>query len=191
MSRALKKSQEERFILDAVSWRSYEHLLRAFDGRRIRITYDRGRLEIMTLSFRHERLKHFLGLLIITLALEVGQAIAGGGSMTFKQRRKKRGLEPDECFWIQNEQLVRGKEEFDWESDPPPDLAWEIEVSRSLLKRLTIYAALGIPEIWRWRSKTLEALILDPSGKYQKSETSRAFPFFRPGILRTFLALEP
>ncbi len=189
MSKTLTKTEEQRLLLDAVPWRSYEYLLRAFDERRIRITYDRGRLEIMTVSVKHERIKHLLGLLIVTLAIELGQNIAGGGSMTFKRRKKRRGLEPDECFWIQNEPLVRGKDLFDWEHDPAPDLALEIEVSRSVLKRLSVYAGLEIPEVWRWTGKEMVTLILDARGKYQECEASRAFPFFRPATLTNFLGL--
>jgi Uma2 family endonuclease len=189
MTKILTRTDEQRFILDAVSWKSYEYLLRAFDERRVRITYDRGRVEIMTVSFMHERIKHLLGLLIVSLAIELGQNIAGGGSMTFKRRKKRRGLEPDECFWIQNEHLLRGKDMFDWEHDPPPDLALEVEITRSALKRLRIYAALGIPEVWRWTGKDMVTLVLDVKGKYQECTTSRAFPFFRPATLTHFLSL--
>src|SRR5436189_294631 len=99
-----------QLLLDGVAWRNYLRLLRALDDRHLRITYDRGALEIMTLSPEHERFKHLLAYFILVLVEELGWYMASYGSMTFKRRRRKRGLEPDECYWIQSEPLVRGKD---------------------------------------------------------------------------------
>src|SRR5438876_11042838 len=115
--------QAGRFRLDGVSWRAYEGLLRAFEGeRRFRITYDRGKLDIMTLSAGHERPKHLLGRLVEALADELEIDIAGYGSLTIKRRREERGLESDECYWVQNESKVRNLKKLDLRRDPPPDL---------------------------------------------------------------------
>jgi len=176
-----------KLILEDVDWQTYQRLLRALDERRIRLTYDQGSLEIMTLSFNHEKIKHLLGLLVVTLAVGLDQAIAGGGSVTMKRRRQSRGLEPDECFWIQNEASMRGKEHFDLRHDPPPDLALEIAISHSSLNRMSIYAALRVPEVWRWRSNTLQVHLLDAEEKYRQSKSSKAFPSFPPAKLAFFL----
>jgi Uma2 family endonuclease len=182
-------SKAQRFRLDGVSWRAYEGLLRAFeDERHLRITYDQGSLEIMTLSPRHERPKHLLGQLVVMLALELDMNIAGYGSMTMKRRLEKRGLESDECYWIQNEAKVRNLEKFDLRRDPPPDLVLEIDVTHSSLNRLAIYASLGVPEVWRWDEKTLEVHILS-EGEYETREESMAFPSFRPAELVRFLKM--
>src|SRR5262245_34018310 len=125
-----------QLVLHGVSWQPYVRVLHAFDeDRHLRITYDRGALEIMTLSPEHERSKHLIGLLIVLLAMELRMAIAGFGSMTFKRRKKLRGLEPDECYWIQHEAQMRGKRVYDPKKDPPPDLVLEVEVSRSEIGR--------------------------------------------------------
>jgi Uma2 family endonuclease len=138
----------QRLVLSGIDWRTYGRLLRAFDERPgVRLTYDRGVLEIMTLSPEHERFKHLLRRLIEALAEEMGLTIAGFGSMTFRRRRRRRGLEADECFWIANEPRVRGKDRIDLRVDPPPDLVVEVDVSRSSLDRLAIYASLGVPEV--------------------------------------------
>src|SRR6266542_4574101 len=100
-------SKRQQLVLAGVSWRTYGRLLRAFDDRHVRLTYDRGDLEIMTLSPEHERFKHLLGLLISVLVEELGWDMAGFGSMTFKSSKQRRGLEPDECYWIQSESMVR------------------------------------------------------------------------------------
>ena len=190
MSIVSAPSRAQRFRLDGVSWRAYEGLLRAFeDERHLRITYDRGSLEIMTLSPRHERPKHLLGQLVVMLALELDMNIAGYGSMTMKRRLEKRGLESDECYWIQNEAKVRNLKKFDLRRDPPPDLVLEIDVTHSSLNRLGIYAALRVPEVWRWDEQKLEVHVLNDLGQYEIRDQSLAFPSFRPVELIRFLKM--
>ncbi len=87
-----------------------------------------------------------------------------------------RGLEADECWYIQHEALVRDKKEIDLRLDPPPDLAVEIEVSRSVLDRLQIFAALKIPEVWRFDGETVIVCLLNADGQYMESDRSPTFP---------------
>ena len=109
-------------VLFGVSWPEYMRLLRAFAERpSIRLTYDRGMLELVSLSLGHELVGRFFNLLIVALTMEFGLPLQGGGSTTFRRRRRRRGLEPDECYWIANEPLVRGKDRIDLRRDPPPD----------------------------------------------------------------------
>lgn len=186
----VKVQAGQHLLLDNVDWKGYLRVLRIFDERPgWRVTYDRGVLEIMTLSPMHERLKHLLGRLIEALSEELGVAIAGFGSMTFKRRRRKRGLEADECYWIANAARVHGKDEIDLRTDPPPDLALEVEVSRSALNRMTIYAALGVPEVWRFDGQTLTFHSLDPNQQYVAIPSSQAFPGLTPDDISHFLAL--
>src|SRR5437016_1917784 len=138
---------EQRLILYGVPWKMYTRLLRGFDERpAVRLTYDRGTLEIMTLSHLRENRGEFLGSLAEILTEELGLAIKRGGSTTFRRRKRQRGLEPDKCYWIANESLVRDKDKIDLRRDPAPDLSIEIDISRSSLNRMAIYAALNIPE---------------------------------------------
>src|ERR1700730_13574267 len=103
----------QNLLLDEVTWKEYLRLLNIWARRRLRLTYDRGVLEIMTISSEHERYKHLLGRLIEALTEELSLPIAGFGSFTCKRKKKKRGLEPDECYWIASEPLVRGKDAID------------------------------------------------------------------------------
>src|SRR5687768_6605263 len=121
----------QRFILDSVTWERYTRFLRIFSDRRLRLTYDRGVLEIMTLSHRHESLSEFLARLVVVITEELNLQVKAGGSTTFRRKRMKKGLEPDNCFWIAHELEVRGKNRIDLRRDPPPDLTLEIDVSRS------------------------------------------------------------
>jgi Uma2 family endonuclease len=185
----IQAARGNRLILYGVPWSAYERLLRIFDETHVRLTYDRGTLEIMTLTFGHERYAYLLGRLIDALTEELGLPIAGGGSTTFKRRRRKRGLEPDQCYWIASEALVRGKTTIDLRTDPPPDLAVEVDVTRSSLNRMSIYARLGMPELWRYDGGQLTCYVLGSDGRYQEQTHSRAFPQLAPADLLPFLSL--
>ena len=177
-----------RVLLEDVPWQTYSRLVRAFDGRRsIRLTYDRGALEIMTISVEHENHGWFMGRIVLTLTEDLGLPVMGGGSATFRSRRKLRGLEPDNCFWITSEPRVRGKRKIDLDVDPPPDLAIEIDVTRSSLSRLDIYAALGVPEVWRFDCEDLTIHLLGPDGEYREIASSPTFPGIKPRDLVRFM----
>jgi Uma2 family endonuclease len=141
----------------------------------------------MTTSRRHEKYKHWLGRFLETIAEEANVPIEPGGNMTFQREDLARGLEGDQCYWIAHEPQVRGKLTWDPESDPPPDLALEIEISRSALDRLSIYAALKVPEVWCFDGQTLRVYLLQADGTYQQAENSLAFPMIPPSEIIPFL----
>ena len=179
----------QSLVLHNVSWSEYVRLGRILGERPLRITYDRGTLEIMTLSSKHERLKHLMGRLLEALSEELDKPIAGFGSMTCKRRDKRRGFEPDECYWVANEALVRGKDRIDFRIDPPPDLSLEVDVTSSSLDRMGIYAALRVPEVWRFDGKELTFYGLQDDGKYAVIAESLAFPGLAAADLVPFLTM--
>lgn len=189
MAMLTSPSADQRFLLRDADWQTYQRLLDALGDRPVRVTYDRGVLEIMTLSLGHERYSRLLGRLVETLTEELELAIQNAGSTTFNREDLDRGLEPDQCFYIENEPLVRDKEEIDLSVDPPPDLALEIDMSRSSLNRLGIYAALRVPEVWRFDGETILAYLLDDSGVYRASAVSGIFPFLPLQELVRFLKM--
>ena len=130
----------------------------------------------MTTSPRHERYKYWLGRFLDTIAEELNKPIVPGGSMTFQREDLERGFEMDECYWIANEPAVRNKLTWDPAVDPPPDVAIEIEVSRSILNRLSILAAFKVPEAWCYDGADLRINLLQADGSFQLSERSLAFP---------------
>lgn len=167
---------EPRFVIYGVTWEQYLALLDWVGDRHIRITFDGENLELMSPSYEHGRGDSLIGYLVRRLSEELDLDICSSGPTTFKSEQVKKGLEPDECFWFQNEPLIRGKTELDLNVDPPPDLAIEVEVTRSILNRLEIYAALGVPELWRWRNERVEILLLGPDGQYHPSDSSLCLP---------------
>jgi Uma2 family endonuclease len=177
MATAQQLSTEQRFVLDCVDWKTYRAFLKALDERHVRVTYDRGTLELMTLSHSHEWSSSLLGQFVEVLTEELNMPRHSAGSTTFKRKRRKRGLEPDRSYYLGNEHKVRGKEEIDLRRDPPPDLALEVDISRSCLDRLGIYAALGVPEVWRFDGQTLQVHQLQADGKYAVCDRSMHFPY--------------
>jgi Uma2 family endonuclease len=163
-------------LLYDISWRTFEGLLADLGNQRGRLAYDRGTVEIMSPSEKHEHLKGLIRRLIEPFADEMDIAIRASGSTTLKSELKRRGVEPDECYYVQNEAAVRGREDVDLETDPMPDLALEIEVTKSSLDRRSIYAALGIQELWVYDGKKLEVLRLGAGEAYEPSASSLAFP---------------
>jgi len=167
---------EQRLVLYNVDWATYQRLLLDLDGRHLRLNYDRGRLEIMTTSSRHKRWKKLLARFFEVLTQELNLPILGLGSFTFQREDLDRGLEPDECWYIAHEREVRDREQIDLSVDPPPDLVVEIEVSRSVIDRLGILGALGVPEIWRFDGERLTLMRLTDDGRYETCEQSPTFP---------------
>ncbi len=180
---------DQRLVLYGVDWTTYARIRRALGERHIRVTYDRGALEIMTLGSEHEGCRRILARLVEVLTEELGLPLAGFGSMTMKRRPKKRGFEPDECYWIASEPQIRGKMDINVRTDPPPDLALEVKITRSALNRMGIYAAMGVREVWRFRRQTLTFHALDAQGRYQVSTQSLALPGLLPAELTPFIAL--
>lgn len=190
-----------RLVIDA-SWEEYEKFLEAVGNRRIRVTFDRGQLELMAPLPSHERPKKLLATLLEALLVDLGLDFEALGSSTFRRRDLDRGLEPDECYWIKHALDVRGLERLDFEVHPPPDLVLEVEVTHSVLDRLGIYHALKVPEVWRYtREGELQALHWSSSG-YLEARSSLAFPGLpvhevasllkgdspRPQLVRDFLS---
>lgn len=179
---------EQRIVLRGVSWQTYERLLEDFTDRSVpHFTYDRGTLEIMSPTAKHEKLNRAINLLVEIVAEELGIDVENYGSTTFKRRDIKRGFEPDTCFYIQNLARVEGKEKIDLRIDPPPDLVIEIDVTNPSVDKLPIYAALGVPEIWL--CKDAEVIIYQLAGEgYERRERSLALPLLTDADLSAFVA---
>lgn len=177
----------ERFVLHGVSWEAYEVLVREVNDRRVRMTYDRGALELMSPSFDHERVAEVIGQLIKAYCDELRIDYRSAGSTTLRRRDALRGLEPDRCYYVASEALIRGRDDLDLTRDPPPDLAIEVDMTRRSIDREPIYAALGVPEVWRWQAGRIVVLRLRPDGTYAAAESSAQFPKLRVADLARFV----
>jgi Uma2 family endonuclease len=175
-------------LLYDIDWKTYTRLLRAFEGRRrFRLTYDRGTLEIMSPLWEHEKPAYILGRFIDVLTEELDLPCQPGRSVTLRRKSKSRGLEPDNCYWIASAPKLAGKTKLDLRTDPAPDLAIEVDVTSSSMDRLSIYAALGVAEVWRLTPSGLAFHVLD-KGSYQIRTNSVSFPRLASSDLGTLLA---
>jgi Uma2 family endonuclease len=180
-------SPEQLVILDRVTWDTYERLITEHGERcGTRFTYDEGVLQIMVVSSRHERPNRTLATLVEVMAEEWGVDIARLGSMTFKRKDLQKGFEPDSCFYIQHADAIHGKQEIDIAVDPPPDLSIEVDITRGSLNRFPIFAAVGIPEVWRFDGNKVAIFRLE-SGGYVEASNSLPFPAVTGEILTLFL----
>lgn len=186
---AKRRSANGQYLrLSGVDWQTYSRLLRAFAERpAIRLTYDRGELEIMSPLLEHDDDGELLGDFVFTLTDELGLPLKRGGSTTLRRRLKQRGLEADKCFWIANAHVMAGRRRLDLRTDPPPDLAIEVDVTHSSLDRLSIYAALKVPEVWQLKRDTLTFHVLGEGGSYTTADRSLAFSQIAPADLVGFL----
>jgi Uma2 family endonuclease len=173
--------------LQNVDWDDYEFLLtqmQEYPGHRL--SYDGGRLDIMSPKREHEIYKKFLGSMVEVLAVELSLDIEPSGSTTLRRKKFDKGAEPDESFYVQNAARVAGSIEVNLETDPPPDLVVEIDTTNESLHKLAIYAALGVPEIWRYDGRSVHIYGLVGDG-YEKIQDSLAFPMISAAYLTKYL----
>lgn len=168
----------QSILLENVTWETFETLLFELgNSRAAAIAYDRGIIEIMAPLPEHEYYKEAIADLIKDLADVLEIDYETFGSTTWKRPDLLMGVEPDNCFYLQNEQLIRGKLEFDLLQDPPPDLVLEVDITNKSLNRLPIYARLGVPEIWRYEQGQLKIYQLQ-NNVYVETSNSLAFGRF-------------
>ncbi|MBD2626525.1 Uma2 family endonuclease [Trichormus variabilis] len=178
---------EQRTVLYNVSWDTFEALLRdTGEDRGSRFAYDCGTLEIMTPLFEHENPKSNFGNFIIALAEELDIEVRSAGSTTLKRKSFAKGIEPDSCYYIQNEAAIRGRETLNLEIDPPPDLAVEIDITSSSVNKLNIYAALGVAELWKYDGEVLKFYQL-VENQYIEIKFSMTFPLVSVGDMNRFI----
>jgi Uma2 family endonuclease len=176
-------------VFQSVDWEEYEQVLEDLvDRPGIRVTYDRGRLEIMSPLREHEALKEFVLSLVRILAEELDVDLESCGSTTFKKKAEAKGTEPDTCFYVANAGRIIGKRTADLNVDPPPDIVVEIDVTNESSTKLPIYATFGVREIWRYNAKRKRVQICELRDKpYAEIAASLSFPVLTTDVLSGFV----
>ena len=95
------QSGQQHVVLHDVSWDLYQHLLAEVGDGALRMTFDNGSLEIMSPLPKHELWKKRIGRMIEIVSLELDIPMESLGSTTFARQDLQKGLEPDECYYIQ------------------------------------------------------------------------------------------
>jgi Uma2 family endonuclease len=162
-------------VVHQLSWDDYELLLeRLADRRSLRIDYDSGRLEIVSPSSRHGRYETLIPDLALIFCEAFQLKFEGFSPVTWKRRTLLKGVEPDASFYISTAERIIGKD-IDLESDPPPDIVVEVDITSRSLRKFPIYAAFGIPEVWRYDGQTWRFYVL-VEGTYTEAAASRCIP---------------
>lgn len=172
--RQLSVPPGQRLLIRDLCWSDFEALLTELgESRASRIAYHDRTLEIRMPLPEHEVDKELIGDLVKILLEELEIDCECFGSTTFKNQQTNSGLEPDQCFYIQNHQQMRGQRRINPKIDPPPDLAIEVDVTSKT--QLEAYLCLGVPELWVYANTTLTLYVLQ-GGQYHSVTTSPTFP---------------
>jgi Uma2 family endonuclease len=183
----LPPEPERRVTLYGVRWETYEHLLADLADCSVpHLTFDQGVLEIMSPMSDHEEYNRLLASLVGVVAEEVGVNLRNLGSTTFKREDLQKGFEPDSCFYIQSAPRIRGKRHIELPQDPPPDLLIEIDITSSSINRFDLFAAAGVPEVWRYDGNRAQIFTL-VGKEYVEVEQSVAFPLLTSGVIAQFV----
>lgn len=176
-------------VLPNISWKTYQAMLADMGDHRVtRAAYDQGTLTLKVPSKLHEIVNRLLARIAATLTEETGLEVINIGSTTLNREDLEKGAEPDTGFYIQNAYRLEGLDPK-MPKDLPPDLVIEVDITSPSTQRLSIYQALGIPEVWRYTKRYgLEIYQLQASG-YAKTEASIALPQLTATRLNEFLAL--
>src|SRR6266571_5572482 len=141
----------------------------------------------MAPSYAHEELNHLIARVVEIIATEMDLDYCNAGSTTFKREELERGFEPDSCFYVQRAGQIAGKKRLDLTVDPPPDLVLEVDITHPALDKLSIFAVVGVPEVWRYDGERVRMLAL-AGDSYVEREQSLAFPALRSAHLDELLA---
>ena len=174
-------------VLYGVPWDEYDEVLsQTGDKPAYRVSYNDGILKIMSPRPDHEYPKDVALKLATIYADEMDVMLESYGSTTYRRRKKAKGAEPDTSFYVQNASRMIARTEIDLEKDPPPDVVVEVDTTNESTDKFEIYAALRVPEIWRYADQHFEILVLNKD-QYRKSSNSLALPLISAEILTEYL----
>ena len=186
MSVVTRRPATDRVIIRNVNWKTYQRLLKDLEYcSSPRLAFDQGVLEVMSPHLEHEEANRTLAAIIEIALEELNINFRNAGSTTFKREDLDRGFEPDSSFYIQHVERIRKKKRIDLETDPPPDLIIEVDLTRDSLNKFRLYAALRVPEVWRYED-ALEIWALDQT-RYRRRQTSLALPILNPQLVTDLL----
>ncbi len=171
----LQSAGEQRVSLRGLTWEAYLQILDALpQSRSARLTYDDGILEITVPLEDHEFSGRLIERFILTLVELMAMRIKTMGSTTMNYPHLKKGAEPDNAYYIQNQPIVRGRN-VDFNQDPPPDLVVEVDITHTDIAKNQFYASLKVPEFWRFNGQIWRIYQLQ-EGVYVEVEFSPTFP---------------
>ena len=189
LDRLMANATAEKHIYYGVSWDTYLQLLDELgDNRSVRLTFNRGALEIMSPKRLHEQITRLIDMVVTLLAFELGLNVDNCGAMTLRVASAQRGGEPDSCFYIANEARVRGVEEINLQVHPPPDIVLEVDITSPSLDKFGLYLAARVPEVWRYDGAHISFHAL-AGERYEVASNSLCFPHLTAAMLERYLTI--
>lgn len=154
------------------TWQDYQKLEEQLGDRAIpRIKYRPGEILLMAPLPEHGRKVSLTARIVTTLLDHLNRQYEEFTPITMSLP-EVRGIEPDYCFYIENWSAVSGKDRIDWENDPPPDLAIEVDVTS--YTDINDYLPYRVPEVWLLRNNQL--LVYRVQGESYSLTESSYFP---------------
>jgi Uma2 family endonuclease len=175
----------DRVLFHNVTWDFYLRTLEEVSAG-TRVTFDRGRMELVSPSRRHDSEKRFIGMVVESFCQHHDIEFESAAGATLKLEEIERGVEPDECFYL-NSQVPPSADVIDLTIHPAPDLAIEVDRTSPAIDKLPIYAQIGVSEIWIWDMTSLRVMVLGPDRTYAQQASSRALPGLDVSFLPEFI----
>lgn len=167
-------AMDQVVILPKVSWKTYKQLsAETPPGSGVRLTFDQGCLQIMSLSSGHEMPNRHLADLVNMMTELLDLEVCPVGSTTFEREDLARAFEPDSAFYFRSAARMAANDNIRLPHDPPPDLVIEVDISRRSLNKLPLFAAVGIEEVWRYDGGRVHMYLLNADGAYDAAARSR------------------
>jgi Uma2 family endonuclease len=189
LDRLTATSTAEKHIYYGVKWEVYLQLLEDLgDDRSVRLTFNRGVLEITSPKRLHEQITRLVDMVVTLLAFELGLNVDNCGAMTLRVERAQRGGEPDSCFYIASEAAVRGVDEINLQVHPPPDIVLEVDITSPSLDKFGLYLAARVPEVWRYDGAHMSFHAL-AGERYETASHSLCFPHLTAAMLERYLTI--
>ncbi len=187
---------EKRILLKKINWPKFTEILNELGSdRTVHLTYDRGRLEMMTPQDIHDRTQRLLDSLLIVIADESDETLHSLGSVLLTQPNEGLAIQPFAAYYLDYPPKPITTRELDLSQIAPPDLVVDVMLGDSSINRSSIFEAFQIPEIWCYRAQmtdgavqgTLEIFQYTSNG-YVATSNSLAFPQLSIARIHEFIA---
>jgi len=155
-----------------MSWAEYEQLLAGRGDQSVpRLKYANGYLTLKMPTFEHGQLNAIIVDLMVAILNQQLRDYIHTTPVTL-QIPEQAGIEPDHCFWLNNWTAVNGKSRINLATDPPPDIAIEVDVTN--FTNVADYQPFQVAEVWLIRGDSLAIFALTAEG-YHQTNASQFF----------------
>ena len=155
-----------------MSWAEYEQLLAGRGDQSVpRLKYATGYLTLKMPTFEHGQLNAIIVDLMVAILNQQLRDYIHTTPVTL-QIPEQAGIEPDHCFWLNNWAAVNGKSRINLATDPPPDIAIEVDVTN--FTNVADYQPFQVAEVWLIRGDSLAIFALTAEG-YHQTNASQFF----------------